>query len=299
MSDVGAAEAIDRLLRIADDEQLAGNGRDVLPARLVRIVRRQQQQQLGLQRIGVLELVDEDPREARLEVPPHVRVVAHQIARAQQQIEEVERAVARLQRSRTGRRTRAAPRAAAPRGRRRLELELVERQHQPVARLEHLGARHALGVGRPAALARAPEVAVPAAARRAATPVRRRSLRARGRRRAAQVARCSRRDRRRCRRSRLSPAYDGAWRQVGERVHAASTSASIASAAIERLARPRRRGSRATRVSSKPARRSRSIGPSSSASPGPAAAAGPAQRAPHAFRRVSQAAPGTTRQTLR
>ena len=59
--DVRAPEAINRLLRIADDEELAGDGSDVLPARLVRIVSRQQQQQLGLQRIGVLELVDEDP----------------------------------------------------------------------------------------------------------------------------------------------------------------------------------------------------------------------------------------------
>ena len=41
---VRAPEAINRLLRIADDEELAGDGSDVLPARLIRIISRQQQQ---------------------------------------------------------------------------------------------------------------------------------------------------------------------------------------------------------------------------------------------------------------
>ena len=72
-ADVGAAEPVDRLLRIADDEQLAGHGRDVASSRSPsRIVGRQQQQDLGLDRIGVLELVDEDPRELRLQMPPDV-----------------------------------------------------------------------------------------------------------------------------------------------------------------------------------------------------------------------------------
>ena len=63
----------------------------------------EQQQDLGLQRIGVLELVDEDVREARLEAAAHAGVAAHQVARLEQQIEEVERAGARLQRLRTSR----------------------------------------------------------------------------------------------------------------------------------------------------------------------------------------------------
>ena len=96
--DVGAPEAVDRLLRIADDEQLAGNGRDPPPVAFRRIVGGQQQQDLRLQRIGVLELVDEDVREARLERPADARMRREQIARAQQQIDEIERAGALLQR---------------------------------------------------------------------------------------------------------------------------------------------------------------------------------------------------------
>ncbi len=65
---VRAPEPIDRLLRIADDEELAGDGNDLLPARLGRIIGGEQQQQLGLQWIGVLELVDEEPPEATLEM---------------------------------------------------------------------------------------------------------------------------------------------------------------------------------------------------------------------------------------
>ena len=86
-ADVGAAEAIDRLLRIADDEQRARP--DACPS----IVAREQQQQLGLQRIGVLELVDQDDAEALSGTRGrHRRVVADQIARLDQQIEKVERA---------------------------------------------------------------------------------------------------------------------------------------------------------------------------------------------------------------
>ena len=58
--DVGATEAVDRLLRVADDEQLARHGPHGTPVPLGGIVRGQQQQELGLERIGVLELVDED-----------------------------------------------------------------------------------------------------------------------------------------------------------------------------------------------------------------------------------------------
>ena len=50
------------------------------------------EQQLGLQRIGVLELVDEDDAEALAELAAHLRVVAHEVARLDQQIEKIERA---------------------------------------------------------------------------------------------------------------------------------------------------------------------------------------------------------------
>ena len=95
-ADVGAAEPVDRLLGVADDEQLARRGPDGAPVGLVRIVRREQQQDLGLQRIGVLELVDEQVREPLLERRAHVAAVAHDVARAHEQVEEVERADASL-----------------------------------------------------------------------------------------------------------------------------------------------------------------------------------------------------------
>ena len=44
---------------------------------------------LGLDRVGVLELVDEDPREAVVEVVAHLGVVAQQVARPHQQVVEV------------------------------------------------------------------------------------------------------------------------------------------------------------------------------------------------------------------
>ena len=97
-ADVGAPKAIDRLLRVADDEELARRRRHRAPVADRGIARREQQQDLGLQRIGVLELVDEQVREAQLKRGAHLRVIAHEIARRHQQVEEVERAVPRLRR---------------------------------------------------------------------------------------------------------------------------------------------------------------------------------------------------------
>jgi hypothetical protein len=86
-ADVGAAEPIDRLLRIADDEELAAD-----------VVWPSEQQDLGLDRIGVLELVDEDARELLLQVRAHASLRLDQIARARQQVGEVERAGRLLER---------------------------------------------------------------------------------------------------------------------------------------------------------------------------------------------------------
>ena len=66
---VGAAEAVDRLLRIADQEEPAGQRPRLAPVGLARIVGGEEQEDLRLQRIGVLELVDEDPLEALAEIP--------------------------------------------------------------------------------------------------------------------------------------------------------------------------------------------------------------------------------------
>ena len=61
-----------------------------------RLVGGQPHQQLGLQRIGVLELVDQQVAEAALEVVADVRVVAHQVAGPDQKVEEVHGAGALL-----------------------------------------------------------------------------------------------------------------------------------------------------------------------------------------------------------
>src|SRR6266540_2959452 len=61
---VRAAEAVDGLLWIPDDEQLARHAAG------------EKLENLRLQWICVLELVDEDPREFRLKMPPDVAVVA-------------------------------------------------------------------------------------------------------------------------------------------------------------------------------------------------------------------------------
>ena len=87
--DVGAAEAVDRLLRIADDEQAPGLRHELAPVALGAGWRADPGDQLGLDRIGVLELVDQDVGGAPAEVLAHDRVVAHQVARADQQVVEV------------------------------------------------------------------------------------------------------------------------------------------------------------------------------------------------------------------
>ncbi len=94
---VGTAELIDRLLRIADHEQLPRFGRDLQPVRFAGIVRGEQQQDLGLQRIGILKLVDENVSEAVLQIAADIRLVAHQVARQEQQVHKVELAGAPLQ----------------------------------------------------------------------------------------------------------------------------------------------------------------------------------------------------------
>ena len=86
---VGAPEAVDRLLRIADHEQLAGRGRRLAPVALGGVGRGEQQEDLGLQRVGVLELVDEDALVEPLQIGARARRGAAGRAR-QQQVHEVE-----------------------------------------------------------------------------------------------------------------------------------------------------------------------------------------------------------------
>ena len=90
-ADIGAAEAIDRLLGIADQEERARP--DAEPGPVVVAIDRlaaKPPEDLGLQGIGVLELVDEDVGETLPERAADVVMVAQQIARGEDQIVEVE-----------------------------------------------------------------------------------------------------------------------------------------------------------------------------------------------------------------
>ena len=64
--DVGSPKPIDRLLRITHDRELAWRERHGVRGRGLRAVLAQEQHDLRLERIGVLELVDEDVIEQRL-----------------------------------------------------------------------------------------------------------------------------------------------------------------------------------------------------------------------------------------
>ena len=66
-------------------------------SRLVRIRGGEEEQDLGLERVGVLELVDEDVREAPLQLARATASCPHEVAGAEEQeVEEVELAGARL-----------------------------------------------------------------------------------------------------------------------------------------------------------------------------------------------------------
>jgi hypothetical protein len=77
--DLGPAPAVDGLIVVADGEQMV-------------VATREQTQPGVLDGIGVLELIDQDMREASLVVMQDVRPIAQYLQRAQQQIGEVERA---------------------------------------------------------------------------------------------------------------------------------------------------------------------------------------------------------------
>ena len=89
-SDVGAPEAVDRLLGVADQEELAGHQLGIQPVSRKGQVGpgRQVESDLGLQGVGVLELVDEDPRPACLRPGPDAGVVAEHVAGPGQEVVE-------------------------------------------------------------------------------------------------------------------------------------------------------------------------------------------------------------------
>ena len=87
--DVGAAEAVDRLLRVADDRQPARRRCQRPPVAVRLLVACQEQRELRLDRIGVLELVDQHDLVAAPEVVARRLVRAQQVARPEQQVVEV------------------------------------------------------------------------------------------------------------------------------------------------------------------------------------------------------------------
>ena len=90
-ADVGAPEAIDRLLRVADQEERARPDLEAGPI-VIAIDRlaTQPPEDFGLQGIGVLKLVDEDMGETLSQRLAHGVVVAQQVARGENQIVEIE-----------------------------------------------------------------------------------------------------------------------------------------------------------------------------------------------------------------
>ena len=76
-SDVGAPEAVDRLLGVADDEEPPGIGGDLVPRSVARvgIAGREQRGEVALDRVGVLELVEEQARVALAEAAADVDAV--------------------------------------------------------------------------------------------------------------------------------------------------------------------------------------------------------------------------------
>ncbi len=93
--DVGAAEPVDGLLRIADHEQAAGIGDELVPLLLarVRVARREQGREVALDRVGVLELVEEEVGVALAQAPadlPSVLGVAQHRAREHEEVVELE-----------------------------------------------------------------------------------------------------------------------------------------------------------------------------------------------------------------
>jgi hypothetical protein len=88
--DIGSAKPVNRLLRISDHKQLSRSRARIPPVGDGRIIRAEQQQDLDLQRVGILELVNEKMRVAPLQLVPDRGVIADEIASLDQKIEEIE-----------------------------------------------------------------------------------------------------------------------------------------------------------------------------------------------------------------
>ena len=98
LGDVGAPEPVDRLLRITDDEQALRERSQLSPVGVVRRIVgpcREPHGDLELDRVGVLELVEQDPLVARVQPRSDVWSCREQPPREHQEVVELERAVGR------------------------------------------------------------------------------------------------------------------------------------------------------------------------------------------------------------
>ena len=95
---VRASESVNRLFRIAHQEQLTRHGRHVSSAGFTPVARRQEYQNLRLKRVRVLKLVHEKMREAPLKIRSYRLARDDEITRANQQIQKVETTFPHLER---------------------------------------------------------------------------------------------------------------------------------------------------------------------------------------------------------
>ena len=90
MPDIGAAEAVDGLLRIPDQEEPPRRRNRPEPVAPGRVGRGEQEQDLGLHRVGVLVFVHQDAGEPGPEFLARARIVPQQVPGAEQQVLEVQ-----------------------------------------------------------------------------------------------------------------------------------------------------------------------------------------------------------------
>ena len=88
--EIGAAKSIDRLFGIAYQKQMAGLETPLVPCRGIVRHPAEQEQDLGLYRVGVLKLVYEYPGEAPACRRSHQRIAAQHVAAGEQQIVEIQ-----------------------------------------------------------------------------------------------------------------------------------------------------------------------------------------------------------------
>src|SRR5205085_3210823 len=90
-TDIGATEAVDRLLRVTDEEETWIVHNDVLPPfRHGSGARSEEDGELDLDRVGVLELVDQQPGVATVKRRTCGLAVSQQLPREHQQVVELE-----------------------------------------------------------------------------------------------------------------------------------------------------------------------------------------------------------------